>query len=415
MATDPVGVTNPQRWDMPFGHAPADADIDYLLTVPPFNQLDPTKFPPALPLRGILRNDARLARFQSGDIIVRYGEYGSSAFFILSGAVRLELGQLPPTLLGRNKTQKKSIFQAVAQMWSNHRQPEVRDPSLYHPEAGVARRGHDDEVRIFLQDVPGVLDKYHTARMEAGQMFGELAALGRTPRTATVFAEGDVVLLEMRWQGLRDIMRRDDGLRRHVDQLFRERALVSFLRTTPLFRSLDADALADVAAHAQLTTYGRYDRAGTLRELAAGHGESALDPEEIIAEEGASARRPVHGPNGPGPRQPPCQPWAPHPELSGPRTLLRAGRVDPQSGRFGIRSAAKHAARRGLRQRRVRTRSAHREVRLQQSSRRARPPCRWPRPRLPARPCGRRRDGAKSPRICSNSWWRSGSSTAPRP
>ena len=286
MATDPVGVTNPQRWDMPFGHAPADADIDYLLTVPPFNQLDPTKFPPALPLRGILRNDARLAHFQSGDIIVRYGEYGSSAFFILSGAVRLELGQLPPTLLGRNKTQKKSIFQAVAQMWSNHRQPEVRDPSLYHPEAGVARRGHDDEVRIFLQDVPGVLDKYHTARMEAGQMFGELAALGRTPRTATVFAEGDVVLLEMRWQGLRDIMRRDDGLRRHVDQLFRERALLSFLRTTPLFRSLDADALADLAAHAQLTTYGRYDRAGTLRELAAGHGESALDPEEIIAEEG---------------------------------------------------------------------------------------------------------------------------------
>ena len=109
---------------------------------------------------------------------MRRGEYGNSAFFILSGAVRVGLDHLPASLLGRNKTQKKSFFQAVAQLWSNHRQPEVRDPSRYRSDPGVAQRGQDDEVRIFLQDVPAVLDKYRTARMEAGQMFGEVAALG---------------------------------------------------------------------------------------------------------------------------------------------------------------------------------------------------------------------------------------------
>ena len=65
--------------------------------------------------------------------------------------------------------------------------------------------GRDNKVHIYLQDVPAVLDRYRTVRMEAGEMFGELAALGRTPRMATVFADGEALLLEMRWQGLRDI------------------------------------------------------------------------------------------------------------------------------------------------------------------------------------------------------------------
>ena len=287
MASDPVGVKSPQRWDVPFGQPPpTEADLDSLLVGPHFNQLDPKKFPATLPLRGILRNDARLVRYQGGDLIVRCGEYGNSAFFILSGAVRVALDQLPASMLGQNKTQKKGFFQAFAQLWSNPREPEVRDPSANRSDPGLARRGQDDEVRIYLQDVSAVVDKHRTVRMEAGEMFGEVAALGRTPRMATVFADGDALLLEMRWQGLRDIMRRDDGLKQRIDKLFRERVLSSFLHAAPLFRDLDSDALAKLAAHAQLAAYGRYDRAGTLKEQAAGHGETALDPETIIAEEG---------------------------------------------------------------------------------------------------------------------------------
>jgi Fe-S-cluster-containing dehydrogenase component/CRP-like cAMP-binding protein len=286
MIDDPIGIKTPQRWDVPFGQAMTEADVDYLLTIPPFSQIDPSKFPARLPLRGILRNDARLVRYQDGDIIVRRGDYGNSAFYILSGVTRVELDPLPASMLGRQKTQRKGFFKAVAQLWSNHREPEVRDPSRYHSDPAVAQRGRDEDVHVFLQDVPAVLSEYRTARMEPVQLFGELAALGRTPRTATVFAEGDALLLEIRWQGLRDIMRRDEVLKEHVDRLFRERALVSFLRGTPVFEHLDALLLAEVAAQTQFETYGRYDRVGSFKELAMGEAGTPLDQEPIIVEEG---------------------------------------------------------------------------------------------------------------------------------
>jgi CRP-like cAMP-binding protein len=195
---DDVGLRRPQRWDVPFGPIMTEADVDRLLTIAPFNQIAPQRFPTSQPLRGIVRNDARIVRYQDSDIIVRRGDYGNSAFLILSGTVRVEIEQadnpLPVTMLGRQKTARKGFFQALAQLWNNHRLPEFRDPSGYRIDERVSQRSHGDEVRIFLQDLPAVLDKYRTASMAAGELFGELAALGRTPRTATVFAQGDVSL-----------------------------------------------------------------------------------------------------------------------------------------------------------------------------------------------------------------------------
>ena len=91
---------------------------------------------------------------------------------------------------------------------------------------------------MFLQDVPRVLDENDTIVLEAGELFGELAALTRSPRSATVFAEDDAVLVEIRWQGLRDLMRRTDALRRHVERLYRENSLRVHLRETPLLADL---------------------------------------------------------------------------------------------------------------------------------------------------------------------------------
>ena len=80
-----VAVARPQRWDAPFGPDMTDASADSLLAVEPFCSINPEAFPPTLPLRELLRNDVRVLHYAPGDVIVREGDYGSSAFLILAG------------------------------------------------------------------------------------------------------------------------------------------------------------------------------------------------------------------------------------------------------------------------------------------------------------------------------------------
>src|SRR6267378_3225847 len=245
----PTLISRPQRWDQPFGPEMTDADVARLLARPEIAAIQTDRFPSHLPLREILRNDARLVRFRPGDLIVREGDYGNSAFLVLAGKVRVVLAPgLPRALLGRYQTRHKGWWRTLAQLWQNRRIPEFRGVRgtggkapgtevLYKADATGARH-------VFLQDVPTILDQHKTAVLESGAVFGELAALGRVPRTATMFAETEAELLEIRWQGLREIRRFDDGWRRMIDEHYRANALRVHLRATPLFADLDEATLA---------------------------------------------------------------------------------------------------------------------------------------------------------------------------
>jgi Fe-S-cluster-containing dehydrogenase component/CRP-like cAMP-binding protein len=287
------GLKRPQRWDVPFCDDMDDADVERVLATEPFSKLDGSKFRGKVTLEGILKNDARLMRCQPGQIIVRNGDWGNSAFFILSGAVRVELGTASdagvssePIDVGRRDVQRKSLFQAVAQLWNRHPEPEYRGGG--DAAAGVASvsQGSGEETRVYLADVNAVLDKHLTARMEAPHFFGEIAALGRTPRTATVFAEGEVELLEVRWQGLRDVMKRDEALKQQIDQAFRERALISFLRSNRLFEHLDDEQLGTICDTAIFETFGEYDSARPFKDMAQQGVDSGFEGEPLVAREG---------------------------------------------------------------------------------------------------------------------------------
>jgi Fe-S-cluster-containing dehydrogenase component/CRP-like cAMP-binding protein len=256
-----IAIPRPQRWDVPFSERMADADVDQLLAIEPFRSIDAAAFPPSLPLRGILRGDTRIVHFQPGDLIVREGDYGNSAFLILSGTVRVALRRLDPKLLGRSEPPRRSWRQAIAQLWRNAELPEVRhrNGTPESTNGDVRLRQEPDGPRIFLQDVPRLLEQTGTTQLGQGEIFGELAALARTPRTATVFADGDVSLLEIRWQGLRDLMRRTLSIREHVERLYRENSLRVHLRETPLLRDLPADALDRVAEATVFESYGNFD------------------------------------------------------------------------------------------------------------------------------------------------------------
>ena len=297
----------PQRWDQPFDPNMGTADVNRLLSTPPFDRMDPEKFPRSAPLADILRNDTRILTFENGDIVVRQGDYGNSAFLILSGTVRVDIGpgdSLPDTLLGRRESKRKGLRDTVAQLWTNSRDTEVRT-KWYSTLSTTTGTRHDDSanVRIFLQDVPAVIERYRTVGLGAGEVFGEIAALGRIPRVATVFSDGESELLEIRWQGLRDIMRRDPELRAHIDRTYRERNLEAHLLSSPIFQHLTHSnapndcgcekcrAMREVIQSTKFETSGDFDWHTSYKMLVRETAAGRIEGEPIIAEEG-------HYPNG---------------------------------------------------------------------------------------------------------------------
>ena len=100
---DVTRIKYPARWSEPLDPDMDAKVVDVLMSVAPFTTMNPDSFSEATPLSGILKNDSRLHDLEKGDIIVREGDYGGSAFLIVSGEALVSTKSLPPEVLGRVK------------------------------------------------------------------------------------------------------------------------------------------------------------------------------------------------------------------------------------------------------------------------------------------------------------------------
>lgn len=283
--------------DVPLSIEVTDAVADVLSTITAFDGLDPD-YRRSSRFHKILKMHSRITNFKDGEIIIREGDWGNTASFVISGTAAVELeppdSDITKEILGRTEIEGRGIWGAISQLWKNSSYAEFRDRKNYRRDAtsSIAQRGQGVDTRVYVRDIQGVLDRYKTRLLHAGEMFGEVSALGRGPRSATVFALGDVQLLEMRWQGLRDLRRGDSGFREAVDKRFRETALDAFLLASPIFSHLldDKEARDEIVRSAELQEFGSFDRVSRFRDLAKESGDN-LEQEPIVAEEG-------HHPNG---------------------------------------------------------------------------------------------------------------------
>jgi Fe-S-cluster-containing dehydrogenase component/CRP-like cAMP-binding protein len=253
-----------------------------LLSRPPFSNVARDRFPARLPLEGILLNDSRITAFKQGEIIVRQGDYGHSAFLIIEGSVRVVLGELPSDLLGRRTKNRAGIWSRLRRAFTPPAYPEVRGSSKKRTRQKDSFKAPGG---MFLQDVPGVLDKHKTVQLKAGDIFGELAALSRAPRTSTILAEGPCRLLEIRWQGLRDIRRYAPEWKDHIDRLYRERSLLSHLIETPILRHLGEEAIKAISEQTRFDAHGNFDWNASAPAAESSHAER-LAREPVISREG---------------------------------------------------------------------------------------------------------------------------------
>ena len=300
---DITTMDRPQRWDSPFDPNMSDSDVEILLKRPEFSVIDSSRFPSSLPLQGILKNDCRLVHHIPGEIVVRDGDYGNSVFLVISGELTVVVRPgLPAQLLGRLTDKKKSFFEIVSQLWSNSSIPETRitertaskdskdvvyaadnKVSLFNLKNSRAIFEHPPEETQNLNEVPPLKTEYETAILRTGAIFGEIAALTRAQRTATVFSQTKSLILEIRWQGLRDIRKYDEGWRRIIDKSYRNNMLRAHLLEHPMFKQLDETNLQYIVDCTLFETYGSFE---WYRSVSKDSNLDDIDNKDIIARQG---------------------------------------------------------------------------------------------------------------------------------
>ncbi len=286
--SEAIAVRRPQRWDKPMDASMNDADVAWLRSRDPFASMNPKSFPRTIPLEGILHNDCRLIRCEAGEVLVREGDYGNSAFLILAGSVSVMVDSLSQQELGRTPAEKLSWPEALRRFMFRSNVAESRDPHQVVPcptnSAGTIRQ-LDDRQAIFLQDFDLVMREHEHVSLGPGELFGEVAAMYRSPRTGTVIAENEATLLEIRWQGLR-MFRRDKAFAEKLESHYREQWLAIHLREIPLLRYLPEDKLQRVADRTQLGSYGRMEWDTDYKRQRKLPLAEQIKSEPLVAEEG---------------------------------------------------------------------------------------------------------------------------------
>lgn len=300
MSEQALIVERPKRWDHPLDASFREDDVRWLLRQQPFCEMDPRRFASQASLSAIIRNDARLLRLENGDILFREGQYGGSAYLMLAGRVLIFLSSLAladekrkPREINRwsgarwLKWFRKRKYNASGQQNRRQSRREEHAPSeatKLEPSA-VGYRGEGAATRVFLQDLPGVISRHSTSVVGPGEMFGEMAAVSRSPREFTAVADGECLVLEIRWQGLK-LLKQDPQFRKLLDERYRSEVLRTHLRETELFRFIPEENLSKIVTAAKLESFGELEWYADYRRKVNVDPATRIAAEPLIAEEG---------------------------------------------------------------------------------------------------------------------------------
>ena len=191
-------------------------------------------------------------RIRKGETIVREGENGSTAFYIVEGTVEVFLNS--PRAHVATAEQSKGLIARIASILSSNKEDK--------------REGATTNRSYIPIDAPVDLPYLNpVAQLGAGELFGEMTCMSFYPRSATVRAETDCVVLEM-LRNVLDVMQKNKTFRAQLDANYRARALGTHLRSVPIFADLDEDFIAHLQQRVELIRFA---------------------PGQVITEEGAPA------------------------------------------------------------------------------------------------------------------------------
>jgi len=162
---------------------------------------------------------------KAGEIVVREGDNGSTAFYILEGEADVFIGS--PREHVATQQERPGLFTKMRSILA----PKSRQPR-------EEERQTPSHIRI---DAPVDLPyEDPIAQLHAGDLFGEMTCMSFYPRSATVRAKTDCVMLEM-LRNVLDVMQKNKTFRAQLDANYRGRALGTHLRSVPIFSTISED------------------------------------------------------------------------------------------------------------------------------------------------------------------------------
>ncbi len=171
--------------------------------------------------------------FSAGEVICREGEGGTTAFYLLQGSVKVFIARR----LGAAAGKERQGWRAMVGRWLGQKR--------------MSRPAHSSDAIIPIDANVDLTYGQPRTTLGAGEVFGEMSCLNLAPRSATVVAETDCVMLEI-LRNMYEQLQKSPTFREKMDANYRARALQGHLRNVPIFRDLPDDVLERLQSHAQL-------------------------------------------------------------------------------------------------------------------------------------------------------------------
>ena len=219
---------------------------------------------PRIQLDKFAKDAAVIRRYRKGDLVCREGEFGSTAFYIVSGRTNIFLAN--PLAHVKTRSAPSDTF------WEKLK---ARMNSFLSTEDLFTEDTHRRKL-IPIDDSLDFAVQEPLAELGKGELFGEAACRSYQPRSATVQAVEDCVIIEMlrvildMLMGTREVDSetklttkiklptfKGTSFKTEMDRKYRERALATQLRSLDIFESLDEAAIQKLCTQAQLVTHPR--------------------------------------------------------------------------------------------------------------------------------------------------------------
>ncbi|MBI1851335.1 MAG: cyclic nucleotide-binding domain-containing protein [Planctomycetes bacterium] len=181
-------------------------------------------------------------RYKKGELICREGEPGSTAFYVLEGKVEVYLG-VPLTHVKTHSERRGWIRRMVSSLASRKQDARPGENTMRFVPV-------DASIDLAYDNPRAVLGK--------GELFGEGSCMNLNPRSATVRAAEDCVVLEM-LRNVLQILQKNRQFKARLDETYRKRSLDNHLRSVDVFRDLPPEFVEYLRDRVELVRFAAGD------------------------------------------------------------------------------------------------------------------------------------------------------------